>query len=219
MIPIVKHQEKLQEEAPGVLSAERKSDEERVFRELIDPHISKPGALKLPPLLEKQRLEMLLPDELFMEAAAFDRVLVYQFRESVQETFVEGGMIVKTQKAMTRERNQIPRGLLCAAGLRALDNLRSNGIDLGHVVTFAEPTPYRIFVLDLGNGKYSFSLLVLRDGDIVSSRTLQQELKEGRVRVEAREITDPAGETVRQHYYVDESGVTWNPTMPECSVE
>lgn len=181
----------------------------------LEKHISPPGALGLPPLLDERRVAMKLPDELFQRAAVFDRIMVYQYHseDSDSETYLPGGRIIMTEQQRSKRRNETPCGLLVSAGLSALDNVRSNGMDLGHEVTFIEQAPYRMKCLELG-GRYSWSLLVLRDGDLITSKELQTALKDGKCRVEYREVENRDGVRVRQHVFVDEQGQPWTPTLP-----
>ncbi len=175
----------------------------------LEKHISPPGALKIAELrselLEKERLEKRLPDELFQQQPFNDRILVYRFAENQSETFVPGVLIEMTDQSKQKRHNQVPRGIIIGAGLGALDTLRSNGIDLGHTITILRNVPWRIVCVDIGG--VEFSLLVLRDGDVIGSETLQQALVSGECKI-AQKILEDGG---TQHVYVDKDGKNWIP--------
>ncbi len=175
----------------------------------LDKHISPAGALKIAELrselLEKERLEKRLPDELFLQQPFNDRILVYRFSENQGKTFVPGGVIEMPDTVKEKKQNQVPRGILIAAGLGALDTLRSNGIDLGHTITLLRNVPWRIVCCDISG--VEFALLVLRDGDVIGSETLQENLASGEVKI-AQHVTEDGA---IQHIYVDKDGKNWIP--------
>lgn len=175
--------------------------------------MSPPGALGLPPLLDKRRIERGICDAAFKFQAAFDRILVAQYDEEAErDTYLDGGLIIKTDIAKRRDSMQAPRGVIISAGLRALDNLRSNGIDIGHQVTFVRVAPYRITVEWVGGVEQS--LLVLRDGDVIASLDTMEALRSGKAKVESKDVVDTNGNVITQHFYVDENGKSWAPQIP-----
>ena len=82
-----------------------------------------------------------------------------------------------------RQRNEesTPRGVIVSAGLRARDNLASNGMDIGHVVNFIRLSPFRLPYLSISG--VEMCLLVMRDGDIVSSEDVPAMKLRGELKV------------------------------------
>jgi hypothetical protein len=170
--------------------------------------MAKPGKLGLPALLEARRLEYIIPDGAFEHQAAYDRILVMQLPEKAHESGrYEGTKIIMTQEARARNKEGAPRGVICSAGLAALDNLRSNGMDLGHIISFVRQSVWRVPVGIVES--VPIYLVVLRDGDIIASEDLPNMLRKGKGKIETRKF----GET-EQHVYVDATGKQWNPTKP-----
>lgn len=161
------------------------------------------GELGLPPLLDQRRLEWGIIDAAFARQAAFDRIHIWQIPEQKTETFGEGSLIVMGDQSKARLKNEAPRGILISAGLKALDALRSNGIDLGHIVNFIQAAPWRIFVdYVLGHRP---AILVMNAGDITSSEDTARRLLQKELRVARRE---------NQHVYLDEAGNHELPILP-----
>jgi hypothetical protein len=103
-----------------------------------------------------------------------------------------------------REKNRAPNGIIVSAGLKALDQLRSHGIDLGHRVLFAHTAPYHIrYDTVLGVEQH---LIILLAGDIIGSEDLASNLKKREVRYFARRT-----ETSVEHTFIDENGKPWLP--------
>ena len=150
------------------------------LRDKYGEHMSPAGALGLPPLLEKRRIEYGIVDEAFEQECLFDRVYVWQIPRNEADTY-EGTMIIRPDQAKRREEESCPRGVIVSAGLKALDNLRSNGVDLGHVISFVRMSPWR---MPIGNiaGVEIPPLLVMRDGDLISSLDLCEARRAGKVR-------------------------------------
>lgn len=187
---------------------------ETIAKTLQEKHMSPPEVLKLPPLLELRRQKYLLPDEVFGHQALFDRVLVMQLseRDDADNEKFEGTNIFKTQSKQAADLEALPRGVLVSAGLKALDNLRANGIDIGHVVTFIKQAPFR---LPLGTVEgVNFNVLVMRDGDLNTSEDLVRLQRAGKVRVEIKEFNG-----AECHCFVDESGKQWNPACPQADFD
>jgi hypothetical protein len=162
------------------------------------------GSLKLPPLLEARRWEFLMPDGCFQTQALFDRILVMQIPYTDKSTFGDTGIIMpETTKA--RLGDEACRGIIVSAGLKALDNLRSNGVDLGHVIRFIRNAPWRMEVDNvLAKTVYE---LVMRDGDLIASEDLAEACRRGECRVEW-------DDEAKQHVYVDSKGKQWEPKLP-----
>jgi hypothetical protein len=167
--------------------------------------MAKRGKLGLPPTLDARRLKYGVPNGAFKIAPIYDTVYVFQLPTADGTTFQEGGAIEMPQAAMQQIVNESPRGLLVAAGLRALDELRSNGVDVGHIVQLHRLSPYRLYVDTIAG--YRFTLVMLRAGDIRGSEDLQAALAAGECKV----VFD---EKIAQHVFVDKKGKRWNPVLP-----
>lgn len=174
--------------------------------EAIRKKMAKPGALKLPPLLEARRIEYLMPDGVFSSQAMFDRILVMQIKpERAKTGTFGGGLIHMPATSEARITDEASRGIIVSAGLKALDNLRSNGCDLGHIVRFIRNAPWRMDV-DTVEGHEVYEL-VMRDGDLVASEDLAEALRRG----ECSLLWDAQAQ---QHVYVDKDGEQWKPRLP-----
>lgn len=163
--------------------------------------MAKPGALGLPQLLEQRRLEYGITDGAFAMQPFNDNVLVAQLYRNADECF-EGTRIIMTAQAREREREQTPQGIIVAAGLCALDSLRMNGIDLGHIVGFMRMAPWRIET-DMIGGKYD-EVLVLRVADILGSVDLADMLRKG-------DMSTVFDQDQYEHHYEDADGNLWKP--------
>jgi hypothetical protein len=164
-----------------------------------------PGGIPgLCPLLEARRFTHGIPNGAFKTQAAFDVCFVHQVSRFETETYGTT-KIVMPKTAKKRVDEETPRGVLVSAGLQALDHLRSNGIDLGHMVSLIRMAPWRMPIDNvLGAEQY---VLILRTGDITGSEDLREALAAGKCRIEFNKET-------RQHIYVDEQGQPWTPTVP-----
>lgn len=139
------------------------------------------GALRLrSKLLERRRLEHRITDAHFDCQAAFETVFVKQI--DAEETVGDAGILL-TETAKTREKQNTFRGVIVSAGLKALDELRSNGIDLGHEVWFVKHVSAR-FEVENVDGKMEY-LLCLQTGDIRGSLDTARGLRSGEVAIEA----------------------------------
>ena len=194
-------------------SAGDKAKEAAAFEEMVKHNealmrkaMAPPGGIPgLSPLLDARRLEYAIPNGAFHIQAAFDVCLVHQVDRNQSDTFVLGGKILKSQNDKRREAESTPRGVLVSAGLQALDCLRSNGIELGHIVTLIRQAPWRMPIDNVGG--HEKHLLILRTGDITGSEDLSGALARGECRVEWD------AENAR-HIYVDPRGQRWDPTLP-----
>ncbi len=174
------------------------------FRKRMSPR----GELNLPPLLDQRRLEWGIIDAAFSRQATFDRVTIWQIPEQKTETFGEGSLIVMSDQSKSRLKNEAPRGILLTAGLKALDSLRSNGMELGHIVSFIQAAPWRIFV-DYVKG-HRPAILVMNVGDIMGSEDLALQTRSGELREELKETAQGA----MQHVYVNRDGKYHFPVQP-----
>lgn len=178
---------------------------------IIQSKMSGPGKLGLPPLLDERRLEFGLMDSAFDVQAAFDRVLVYQIppKHYAKGTFGEGSRIVMSDRAQDAETRQAPRGIVVSAGLRALDELKSNGIELGDIVMFNIVQPWRV-EYDIIDGKRPY-LLVMHSGHLIGSEDAARRVRSGALSVSTEEL--PSGHTV--HVYRDREGKALIPVPNE----
>ena len=149
-------------------------------------HVAPPGTFGLPPLLEARRLEYGIVDQAFEQEALFDRIYVWQIPRTGGDTY-EGTMIVRPEQGKRREENETPRGIIISAGLKGMDNLRSNGVDLGHIVNFIRASPWRMPIGTI-NGVEIPPLMVMRDGDLVSSDDLATARRKGKVKTVVVEV-------------------------------
>lgn len=169
-----------------------------------------PDSLGLHPLLEKRRWEHGIPNGAFKHQAAYDRVLVQQvIGEQEAKGTYGGGLIQMTDRAKQREKESYPRGVIVSAGLQALDVLRSNGMDLGHVITFVRLAPWRMRVETVAGIEYH--LMVLRVGDIIASEDTASELRSG----ERLLLTNVTTDGVVEHSYENQDGLAFKPAQAE----
>jgi len=166
------------------------------------------GDLGLPPLLAERRLEYGIPDGNFEFQTVFDRILVYQVDRYTGDTYGEGSLIHMPHTHRESEKQMAPRGILVAAGLTALDQLRSHGVDLGHLVTFIRLAPYR-YPTGRILGRETYSIL-MRAGDILGSEDLCQAMKNGECKIDDRKNEDG----IIEHVFVDKDGKIWEPNSP-----
>jgi hypothetical protein len=150
------------------------------------------GALGLPPLLDQRRLEYAMPDSFFKSQAQYDRLLVRQIPSMAGEKHTRESLIIAPETTQKRDRESAPRGIIVSAGLGALDVIRSNGMDLGHIIGFIYLAPFKRPV-ELIEG-HPLDLIILRDGDILDSEDTKAALDSGEL--EIRYDADKG-----EHYY------------------
>lgn len=126
-------------------------------------------------LLERRIAKYKIPSSPY--APLFDRIVVYILPEekAARDTFIPGGKIQKSEEYKEAEKRESPRGVLIAAGLKAMDILRGHGVDLGHIVWLARFSPWRHEVDRDENGK-PIELMFLRAGDIVGSEDVRENM-------------------------------------------
>jgi co-chaperonin GroES (HSP10) len=153
----------------------------------IKAHMSPPGALKLPELLEAQRLKWGIPDGAFKCRAVFDRIHIFpiDFEDDNEKT--SGGLYVP-DAVKQRSTQGAHRGILISMGLEAADKCVSHGIELGHIVRTIRNAPHaqECMRLKIGTPMY---YLVMRAGDLTGSETQEEDLRSGKT-----SITDEGGE-------------------------
>lgn len=198
-------------ERKALLGYENVSDEE--IRKHVAP-LGKTGlpAAIMPPLLDRRRVEYLIPNEAWSSQPSSDTVRVWQVEDKTQATYVEGGIVVRPDAVRDQDRNESPKGILVAAGLLALDSLRSHGIELGHVVSLLRMSPFRMTCAVVG-GKWK-STLVMHAGDIKGSDDTMDMLRSGELELRVVREKCREGYEVERHVYVRKDGSTVNPIQP-----
>lgn len=170
---------------------------------IIRGKMSPPGALGLPKLLDERRQEYGITDKAFENHPIFDRVYLWQIPMQKGDKY-EGSSIFMPESTKQKEKNKAPCGIIVSAGLKALDQLRSHGVDVGHRVFFCHTAPYHIRY-DIVDGQ-EFHLIVLLAGDIIGSDDLASNLKKRQTRYLARRTKDSV-----EHTFIDENGNPWLP--------
>lgn len=191
--------------APNVKATE---SDRRTAR--LKNHVSAPGMLKfpVPPLLEKRRLQFNIVDEAFEQVCVYERVYIHQVSRHQGETMGDG-VIVMADVTSAREREQAPMGVVVSAGLGALDAMHSNGIGLGHLVSIARLSPWRVPIKTVQG--VDENLLICEAGDIIASFDLAEMIRDRTVRIVTRE--DPETK-VKTHVFIDDKGQPWTPKNP-----
>lgn len=155
-------------------AAKQKSDE-------IRRRMAKKGSLGLPSLLDKRRLEYGIVDKYFDIQCVYDKFMLFQLEADPFKKTIGDTSLIFTEVGLKRAKEEEPRGVIISAGLRAMDVLRSNGMDLGHIVRIVKLAPYRIPVdYILGMQMYAIMLSV---GQIVASEDLAGRLRAGKMKV------------------------------------
>lgn len=186
--------------------AESAAKQAHQLREHISPLDTPPAPM--PKLLNERRHRYLIPDEAFEYAMGtmYDRVLCWQVSRHQDET--KGGLIIMADDTKEYERQTACLGIVVGAGLRALDEMRSHGCDLGHLVAHSRNVVFRIPFATIG-GK-DCHLVVLTAGDIIVSCDLALARKEKRVRLIEKTKEDGSID----HLHCDEDGKLWYPQTP-----
>jgi hypothetical protein len=157
------HTEKQHRLVERALVAENIADE-------LEKSLAPRGTYNIPMLLDERRFEYAIPNGAFESFPAFDKVYIHQITLQERRTYSDGGSIVKPDAVIAVDRNTAPRGIIVSAGLQALDSLRSTGIDIGHIVRFKKFSPFIQPVAEIQG--HVLTVMVIRDGDIVSSEDL-----------------------------------------------
>jgi hypothetical protein len=134
------------------------------------------GTFNIPMLLDERRFEYAIPNGAFEHYPVFDKVYIHQITLQERKTYSAGGAIYKPEAVVASDRNTAPRGIIVAAGLQALDSLRSTGVDIGHIVRFKKFSPFIQPVAEIKG--VVLTVMVIRDGDIISSEDLAREYHE-----------------------------------------
>lgn len=157
-------------------------------------------------LLEVRRHSYGIPDTAFRVQAAFHKIHIHQIPDVMLEngTYGDSGILIPESVQQARKRNA-PRGIIVSAGLAALDVLRSNGMDLGHIVTHTRIAPLRV-EYDLIGGQF-FYLLALTVGDVYGSEDTARAVAKRMLFVKKH----MEGELIRHYYASREEGELGKP--------
>lgn len=139
------------------------------------------GFYNIPELLDKRRLEYLIPNGAFESQPAFDKVYIWQLSTVEGNTYAKGGQIIMPDQIIAAKRHTAPRGVIVSAGLKAMDALYSTGIEIGHIVRFKKMAPF-IQPVETIDG-HELTVMVIRDGDIVSSEDLSAAIHSKKTKV------------------------------------
>lgn len=155
------------------LAAAHREEQRKLFlvAEAIEKKLTeslKPlGHFNIPELLDKRRLEYLIPNGAFESQPGFDRVYIWQISTVERNTYSEGGKIIMPDQVQAAKRNTAPRGVLVSAGLQAMDAIYSTGWEIGHIVRFKCLAPFIQPVEEIDG--HTLTVMVVRDGDLISS--------------------------------------------------
>lgn len=169
-----------------------------------EKRMSPPGALGLPKLLDQRRLEYGIMDSAFTRQAMYDRILMFQVTKKGR-MFGDTNIFMPDQ-SLYAELDRSEQAIVISAGLEAMDVLRTNGMDLGHIVTIGRNMPMR-YCYDWLNGKPQYIIMGIV-GDIVASTDTASMLRTRELRMVTK-----AGEKM-DHRYVNENGEAWAPASP-----
>lgn len=161
--------------------------------------MSPEGELGLPPALDRKRIKYGIPDSAFMTQPIFDRCHVWQVEAHEKETYGDTGIVIPDFVRM-RDKERNPKGILLNGGPAALDALRSNGVELGDLVTVIEHVVFRV-TQGITEGKTE-QIVVVSASDICDSEDLRDRIKAGVMRLVPVEhqgqffttVTDAKGE-------------------------
>jgi hypothetical protein len=182
---------------------ERESAEKRTA--MIKERMSPPGALRLPELLEAQRLKYGIPDGFFKSQALFDRIFVFPIDQfDGADTYAPGGSIHRAESKKLRDMQEGNRGILISAGLTAADRLASHGVGLGHVVTTNKNVPFARRCERLADGTEMF-YLVMREADLAGSESLADDIRAG-----SKRVVDIGGDGQYEHQVAVNDNGDWD---------
>lgn len=150
---------------------------ERQLKESLKPA----GYYKIPELLEKRRIEYMIPNGAFESYPGFDKVYIWQLSTVEGNTYAKGGQIVMPDQVIAAKRNTAPRGVLVSAGLKAMDSLHSSGFEIGHIVRFKKMAPFMQPVETIDG--HELTVMVIRDGDLVSSEDMATAIHSGKAKI------------------------------------
>lgn len=157
-------------------------------------------------LLDLRRRQFGIPDSAFRVQAMFNIVYVHQIQDAMFEKGTYGDSSIVIPKSYEDNRKRAAhRGIIVSAGLNALDILKSNGMDLGHIVDFVRQSPFRL-EYDVAAGEM-LHLLTLHVSDIYGSEDTATALRERRIAMVSDVL--PNGAVI--HMYKGADGVLLQP--------
>lgn len=120
-------------------------------------------------LLTKRVFEYKIPA--WPGQALYERVLIFKIPEestaSDEIDIGDGHKLVKPETRVGVDVSRCPRGIIVSAGLRAMDIMRAQGMELGELVWFAPHVPFRFVVKQRSRQDDEFSFMNV--GDIILS--------------------------------------------------
>ena len=178
----------------------------RSIADKLEASLKPKGYFNISETLDERRLHYGIPNGVFDVFPSFDKIYVHQIPFSEREEYSEGGVIIMTDVSAAYERNMAPRGVLCAAGLQAMDALSSSGIEVGHIVRFRKMHPH-VMPVECIDGTW-MSVFVMRDGDITGSEDVAADFHSKRIQL--KNVAEDKGEGPDFSYdwrFVNEDGV------------
>jgi hypothetical protein len=158
-----------------------------------------PGSLGLPPYLDSRRIERGILKEAFEAQCTFYWVNIWPMAMNPTDRMYEGSSLVRPMVKVEQEEDQTPVGLICGAGLAAMDLMYSHGMKVGDVVRFCNPSAYRIHVSTLQGRE--FYVYPMKVGDIMQNFDISRRVEEKQQWLE--QITKDSGEMVHIWRYAD----------------
>lgn len=145
--------------------------------------LAPPGKIPgLTALLEHRRLDFGIPDGAFQTSQAlFERVNIWPVAlpSDVKETYGDT-KVIKTAGTQKVEEQDTSRGVIISAGAKALDVLRSNGVDLGQIIYFTRLAIYGITVDWIGGKPKRIKMLNV--GEVTDAEDVLFAMQAGRIR-------------------------------------
>lgn len=185
----------------------RRAEFEREVHKHISDEPVMPFSETYTKLVDSRRKQYMLINEFFEYQAVYDRVYVQQVSRYEGDK-IGDGLIVMADSTKQREREISCLGIIVSAGLKALDELRSNGMDVGHMVNFVRNAPFRVPVATIA-GK-DFYLVCIEAGSIMGSCDLASGMRDRTVRTKKIKLDDGS----YQHVHCDADGNLWQPQDP-----
>jgi len=190
------------------------------WKKFRDSNVSPPGEIpNLPPLLEARRLKYSIPDQFFESYPCNNKVYVFQIEDEEEGKFGgKDGIIHMAEATEARRAEAAPKGILLGGGLKAMDQMYSNGYWPGHIVGFICMNPWRKPVGTMGGR--GLHVMVMTAGDIIDSSDLAVAMRAGEAEHAYREHTLDDGTITREYYLQDtKTGLVWDPSAVEMTKE
>ncbi len=162
--------------------AQRLADDYRREMEHRMEHVSPLGTMNLPALLDERRVGHAVPDSAFRLGPLFDQVVLWPLEEADLGDGKISEHLFAAPSSRSNDELKSPRCLILDAGVLAIDQLRSNGADIGHIVYIIHLNPWWIPCGRSKRGKDWYVRLVTADR-VVGSEDFAREKREGKVRI------------------------------------